>query len=260
MLKKIILFISLISISNAFEIRSWNMNELSNDNLKQRNIPFLKLYTNEIYDVMCIQNLKEKGVLEKISDLKNYYYSNDLIENQKNNSYFGWIIKQNYKNNEVVNYVDSSDFKFKNNPSMLLMKDINIGIINVDMIFDQDKSKELYQDTEMLTKLENRKIVDVVNYFSKTYNLEKDRLFVCGNFNLSAAKIKRETFDIFFIGNNEGSTMSERYGYTNFDTDHIISSIKGKVTPDYDYLNKWGNDFKNYMNEISTHLPIKGEY
>lgn len=260
--KLLLIFIMTISIANAFELRSWNLLKISENNIDKRDVEFMKNYIDEDYDVMCVQEVMSKNSLEYLTNKKNVYYSNIKSGRKTYKEFLGWFVDNKYKNNEIIDYYDTKDV-FERDPSMLFMKDINIGIVNYHAIYAQKKSEEITGDKEGLTKAEIRNLPNLFTYFSKKTGLPMDRIFVCGDFNLSKGKIKEEIGDLYNIGNNLGSTVSTKYGYTRNDYDHIISFYEGNVFADHNLLNRYKseygvNDFEDFKATISDHIPVKG--
>lgn len=242
MRKYIIVFIILLVNIQAFEIRSWNIPNLNSN----KDIEFIKDYASEEFDVMCVQNLNNLNGLKLINDDKDkdIYYSEKKLDE---NSSFGWIVNKNYPNSKIIEY-KSNNIKFRTKPSMLILRDINIGIVN----FYSDGDEK-----ESLKEVGN--IANLYQYFSKETKLESSRIFICGTFNLSNGKILKEIGDMYLVGNNEGSIISPKYGYTNEDYDHIISLYNGNIFVDYDILLKdWEKTPKEFNDRVSNHLPIKG--
>lgn len=244
MLKKIgLLSLMCICSLNAFEIRSWNLNDIkSNDN---RNYITIKQYTNQIYDVMCLQGIYDGTAIEYTNDNKNIYYSN---ANPKKPS-LGWLVKPTYQKNVVLEY-ENEKFSYPIKPSMLQMKDINLGVIN----FQFDNVNKI--DTIDVIK----EINEIFRYFSNTSGIPVERLFMCGSFDATAGKMNTILGNYFYIGNNEGSIVSEQYGYTNDDFDHIISMNKTKVSPDHSVLKLFDKDYSIFKSKVSTHIPLKVNY
>lgn len=242
MIKYLLLFIFVINL-NAFDLISWNLKNISSENIKEKDIRFIKNKTNSIYDVMCLQSVLNKDIIEHIVDSKGVYYSNNL----NNKEYLAWIVKPIFKNNEVIEYEDKNNV-FEIKPEILVMKDINIGIINFNSNLD-NSNKEA-------KKNEIKELNSVFNYFQEKTKLDLDRIFLCGSFNLTYGQLKSYLGDFFNIANNEGTTISDKFGYTNDDFDHFISLRNEKATPDYQYFNSFGIDYIKFKKEVSGHIPI----
>lgn len=242
MIKYLFLFIFVINL-NAFDLISWNLKNISLENIKEKDIRFIKNKTNSIYDVMCLQGVLNKDTIEYIVDGKNVYYSNNL----NNKEYLAWIIKPIFKNNEIVEYEDKNNV-FEIKPEMLVMKDINIGIINFNSNLDNSNKES--------KKNEIKELNSVFNYFQEKTKIDLDRIFLCGSFNLTYGQLKIYLGDFFNIANNEGTTISDKFGYTNDDFDHFISLRNDKATPDYQYFNSFGTDYIKFKKEVSEHIPI----
>lgn len=242
MIKYLLLFIFVINL-NAFDLISWNLKNISFENIKEKDIRFIKNKTNSIYDVMCLQSVLNKDIIEYIVDSKSVYYSNNL----NNKEYLAWIVKPIFKNNEVIEYEDKNNV-FEIKPEILVMKDINIGIINFNSNLD-NSNKEA-------KKNEIKELNSVFNYFQEKTKLDLDRIFLCGSFNLTYGQLKSYLGDFFNIANNEGTTISDKFGYTNDDFDHFISLRNEKATPDYQYFNSFGIDYIKFKKEVSGHIPI----
>lgn len=241
-----ILGLLIFSLSlNAFELRSWNLDGISNENINNKNIDFIKIQTNGIYDVMCLQGIKDKGVIEKIVNNKSVFYS----QNTNNQEYLGWITKSLFKEVEIIDYEDKENI-YQIKPSMLILKDVNIGIINFNSILTETSPIEE-------KKKEINEINLVFSYFQKHSKLDYNRIFMCGSFNLTYGRLRSYLGDFFTIANKEGTTISDKYGYTNNDFDHFISIRNDKGSPDYDYINSYGVDYKRLKEEVSSHIPIK---
>ena len=241
---KYFLFLIFVINLNAFDLISWNFKNLSIENIKEKDIRFIKTKTNDIYDVMCLQGVLNKDLVEHLVDKKNVYYSN----NSNNKEYLSWITKSVFKNNEVIEYEDKNNV-FSIKPEMLFMKDINIGIINFNSNLD-NSNKEL-------KKNEIKELNSVFNYFQQKTNIDLDRIFLCGSFNLTYGQLKNYLGDFFNIANNEGTTIDDKFGYTNDDFDHFISLRDEKAFPDYNYFNSYGTDYVKFKKEVSHHIPIK---
>jgi len=258
MLKLLLIFSIFILEINAFEIRSWNLLRISEKTVLKKDTNFIKTYVDEEYDVMCVQEVMSLNSLKHISDTKSIYYSNIKSGRKTYKEYLGWFIDARYQNVEVIDYYDTKDV-FERDPSMLILKDVNIGIINYHAIYGQKKSKKNTGNKWTYTLNEAANIPNLFKYFSMKSGIPQERLFMCGDFNLSQGKLKSKIPGMK-IGNNEGSTVSTKYGYTNNDYDHIISYFDGKIAPDYKILEKFEGNFKQFKKKVSDHVPIKGIY
>ena len=59
----------------------------------------------------------------------------------------------------------------------------------------------------------------------------------------------------YTVLNNGGTVVDSKFGYSNYDYDHIISLYNLKAMPDETLLNEY-RDYKKFIDEISPHIPI----
>jgi hypothetical protein len=87
------------------------------------------------------------------------------------------------------------------------------------------------------------------------FNISNKRILTCGNFKENYGFVKREISDLYTVLNNGGTVVDPKFGYSNYDYDHIISLYNLKAMPDETLLNEY-RDYKKFIDEISPHIPI----
>ena len=125
-----------------------------------------------------------------------------------------------------------------------MLKDIDLTLINY--LASDDPEQRL------------KEIKEINNiYFSlkEKFNISNKRILTCGNFKENYGFIKREISDLYTVLNNGGTVVDPKFGYSNYDYDHIISLYNLKAMPDETLLNEY-RDYKKFIDEISPHIPI----
>lgn len=287
-------FLGLIfSNLNAFELRSWNLNDLSLENSKNRDMAYINKQINDpSYDIMCLQGIKDKDIFEnfndniKLSNKKNIYYSDNILTH---------LVLQDDINNKLKtneeNYVPEDNSNQDNLKSITLNNNdkeyyawvIKKGYGDVDIIKYEDKNNVFKVAPQMLwlknvnlgivnfTSKANSKedkfkeikeIADMLLEFSEISKIDNDRIFMCGSFGLSLGEISRNMGHLssyFKVLNNFGTTIHEKLGYSNDDLEHFISTRNGNAEAMYNYLMNY-ESYKDFIEKVSPNIPIRVKF
>ncbi len=235
MLKTISLIILSVVCTQAFELKSWYLGNIDNTNYNLKNTKEISKYTSKNFDAMCLQGINGEEAIKSISSNKQYLANLD--------SKLAFLVKNSYKDTELITYEDPNNIFF-NKPQILLLKDVDLTLINY--LASDDPEQRL------------KEIKEINNiYFSlkEKFNISNKRILTCGNFKENYGFVKREISDLYSIANNGGTVVDPKFGYSNYDYDHIISLHDLKATPDETLLQN-NNDYKKFIDEISPHIPI----
>lgn len=162
MFKLILSLLLVVNLLNAFELRTWFLGNINIDNYKTKNTKEILKYTNQYYDVLCLQGIKGEEVLSFISSGKNYTTSL--------NSNLAFLIKNDYTEFDLINYEDTN-MVFENKPIILYLKEINLFIVNFLASDNQEKRMN-----------EIKEINNVYFDIKDKYKVDSNRILTCGNF------------------------------------------------------------------------------
>lgn len=236
-MKNIIFAIILLSVyANAFELRSWYLGNINSSNYEIKDTEFISKYNSENFDAMCLQGIEGEDSLKSISGDKQYLSSLD--------SKLSFLVKSSYKELDLIDFKDNNII-FDFNPQILFVKDINLVLINYLASDNPDK------------RIEELKSLNEVFYFAnKTTKIERARIILCGNFKETYGFVKNHMNNLYSISNIRGTIIDEKFGFSNYDYDHIVGMYKFNVEPDEEILKK-NKDYKKLIDRVSPHLPIK---
>ena len=235
MFKLILSLLLVVNLLNAFELRTWFLGNINIDNYKTKNTKEILKYTNQYYDVLCLQGITGEEVLSFISSGKNYTTSL--------NSNLAFLIKNDYTEFDLINYEDTN-MVFENKPIILYLKEIDLFIVNFLASDNQEKRMN-----------EIKEINNVYFDIKDKYKVDTNRILTCGNFKEQYGSVKKILGDLYSVSNNLGTVIDEKFGNSNLDYDHIISITNLESSPDESIL-KIDRDYKKIKEEISPHLPL----
>ena len=235
MFKKISLMILSVVCLQAFELKSWYLGNIDNTNYNLKNTKEISKYTSKNFDAMCLQGINGEEAIKSISSNKQYLANLD--------SKLAFLVKNSYKEVELIAYDDPNNI-FLNKPQILLLKDVDLTLINYLASDDpEQRLKEIKEINNIYFTLKGK------------FNISNKRILTCGNFKENYGFVKREISDLYSVANNNGTVVDPKFGYSNYDYDHIISLHDLKATPDETLLNEY-RDYKKFIDEISPHIPI----
>jgi exonuclease III len=247
-MKIFIILLTLFTILGAdFKVASWNLKNVSLNSLMfKKSISEINKYikSNEDFDVICLQELRDKQIIYFLSGgLKEILFSpfKRVTSNYKgkgsHKEVYGFLINNRYKDIKKVEFKNYRSFK---RPPTAVILDKKIAILNIHIV---------YGKTVTNRKKEVKALKKIVDTLSKKYKINKKNIIIAGDFNLTYKNMKKIFKQVWV---DEKTTLGRTK--RSKDYDHFITFDRVAKAIVRDDVMK---DIKFYRKNISDHLPIE---